>query len=463
MSLIHTGCRKLGAGMLGRKERGQLELFITGSLRDLIPDDHVLVKIDQVLDLSWLRAEVAGLYCADNGRPGIDPEVAVRLMLAGFLLGIVHDRRLMREAQVNLAIRWFIGYALHEALPDHSSLTRIRQRWGEDVFRRIFTRVVRQCQAAGLVSAETIHIDTSLIRANVSMDALIARHLDAVEAANDAERDTRASGKFKKLCRTDPDATMATSSKAPLRPAYKQHTVVDDQEGIVVDVEIVTGEEHDTGRFEERLDAIEETLGIPPRRVTADTIYGVGRVYAALEDRRIDAVIPPLRAPRRKGAQGFPTERFKYDPHHDVVHCPAKKRLTPRNSTRTGKWYRADRRDCARCPLKAQCLPQGAPSRRVHIVTNHAAILRARRRRLAWSQDDYAIYTRHRWRVEGMHGTAKTLHGLARAIRRGLENMKIQALLTATAMNLKKLAAALLIVLRLLLKMRHPSPIPAAA
>ncbi|MFJ1294386.1 transposase [Paracoccus yeei] len=131
--------------MLGRKERGQLELFITGSLRSLIPDDHVLVRVDQVLDLEWLRAEVGALSCADNGRPGVDPEVAVRLMLAGFLLGIVHDRRLMREAQVNLAIRWFIGYALHEALPDHSSLTRIRQRWGEDVFRRIFTRVVSQC------------------------------------------------------------------------------------------------------------------------------------------------------------------------------------------------------------------------------------------------------------------------------------------------------------------------------
>ncbi|PKQ07367.1 MAG: IS5/IS1182 family transposase, partial [Alphaproteobacteria bacterium HGW-Alphaproteobacteria-10] len=126
--------------MLGRKERGQLELFITGSLRDLIPDDHVLVKIDQVLDLGWLRVEVAGLYCADNGRSGVDPEVAVRLMLAGFLLGIVHDRRLLREAQVNLAIRWFAGYGLQDRLPDHSSLTRIRQRWGAERFRRIFER-----------------------------------------------------------------------------------------------------------------------------------------------------------------------------------------------------------------------------------------------------------------------------------------------------------------------------------
>jgi len=449
--------------MLGRKERGQLELFITGSLRDLIPDDHVLVKIDHVLDLGWLRAEVTELYCADNGRPGIDPEVAVRLMLAGFLLGIVHDRRLMREAQVNLAIRWFIGYALHEALPDHSSLTRIRQRWGEDIFRRIFTRVVQQCQAAGLVSAETVHIDASLIRANVSMDALVSHHLDAVEAANDAERDARTSGKFKKLCRTDPDATMATSSRAPLRPAYKQHTAVDDLAGVVVDVEIVTGEEHDTGRFTERLDAIEEALGATPDRITADTIYGVGRVYAALEERQIEAVIPPLRSPRRKGAQGFPTERFKYDPHHDVVRCPAKKRLTPRNSTKSGRWYRADRRDCARCPLKAQCLPQGAPSRRVHIVTNHAVILRARRKRAAWGKDDHAIYTRHRWRVEGAHGTAKTLHGLARAIRRGLENMKIQALLTAIAMNLKKLAAAVILLLCSVMEMRAARPMPASA
>jgi transposase len=114
--------------MLGRKERSQLELFITGSLRQLVPNDHVLVRVDRVLDLSWLRGEVADCYCCDDGRPGIDPEVAVRLMLAGLLTGFIHGRKLMREAHVNIAIRWFAGYALHEKLPDHSSLTRIRQR-----------------------------------------------------------------------------------------------------------------------------------------------------------------------------------------------------------------------------------------------------------------------------------------------------------------------------------------------
>ena len=122
--------------MLGRKERDQLEFFVCGSLRDLLPEDHVLVRVDRVLDLSWLSVEVADLYSDGMGRPGIDPEAAVRLMLAGFLQGIVHERRLMRDAPVNLAIRWFAGYGMAEALPDHSSLTRIRQRWGSGRFSR---------------------------------------------------------------------------------------------------------------------------------------------------------------------------------------------------------------------------------------------------------------------------------------------------------------------------------------
>lgn len=202
---------------------------------------------------------------------------------------------------------------------------------------------------------------------------------------------------------------------------------------------------NDAGRIAERLDALEATLGKAPERITADAAYGIGRVYTALEAREIDAIIPAAKVVRRVGAQGFPTDRFKYDPHHDVVRCPRKKRLTPRHRSKTGRWYRADRRNCASCPLSSSCLPKGAASRRVHITDHHPTILRARRRRRSWGQAEHALYTRHRWRVEGTHGTAKTLHGLSRAIRRGLQNMKIQALLTAIAMNLKKLATAALV------------------
>src|SRR3712207_674155 len=170
--------------MLGRKDRDQAQLFVTGSLRQRVPDKHILARLDRVLDLSWLRAAVADLYCPDNGRPGIDPEVAVRLRLAGFLLGLVHDRRLLREAQVNLAIRYFVGYGLHEALPDHSSLTRIRQRWGPERFKAILTRSVEACVAAGIAKGEVVHIDASLVRADVTWDAIADAHADAVIMAH---------------------------------------------------------------------------------------------------------------------------------------------------------------------------------------------------------------------------------------------------------------------------------------
>ena len=181
--------------MLGRKGRNQLELFVAGSLDQLVPEDHVLARVDRVLDLGWLREEVADCYCADNGRPGIDPEVAVRLMLAGLLLGIVHDRRLMREAQVNIAIRWFIGYGLHERLPDHSSLTRIRQRWGEARFWEIFQRTVAACLDAKIATAEVVHVDASLIRADASWESLVERHADDAMTANPIDREIEAGGR----------------------------------------------------------------------------------------------------------------------------------------------------------------------------------------------------------------------------------------------------------------------------
>jgi transposase len=150
--------------MLGSKPRGQSELLIAGSLRDFVPDSHVLARVDKVLDLSWLRAEVQECYAAHGaGRPGIDPGVALRLMLAGFLLGMVHDRRLMREAQVNIAIRWFAGFGLADVLPDHSSLTRNRQRWDAYRFRAIVVRIMQACMTAGIARGEVVHIDATLI------------------------------------------------------------------------------------------------------------------------------------------------------------------------------------------------------------------------------------------------------------------------------------------------------------
>jgi transposase len=437
--------------MLGRKERDQLELFITGSLRQLIPDEHVLARVDRILDLSWLRKEVLDRYCLDNGRPGIDPETAVRLMLAGLLTGIVHDRKLMREAHVNLAIRWFIGYGLDEKLPHHSSLTRIRQRWGEDRFRKIFKRTVEACFKAKIATAEVVHIDASLIRANVSWDSLAERHVEDVLRNNqsedeiEVERQGRQSGKYKKVCTTDPDATMATNARnRRLEPAYKQHTAVDDKVGVILDVEVTTGQTNEGEMIEPQVDAIESTTGIDIKTITADAGYAYAKVYGALERRGIDALIPAKTEPIKSRV---PLRRFRYDAKHDILKCLRGRVLRPARPIKHGRFFYSKARDCARCPLRGVCLSKGRVNKAVVVGNDYPALLRARRRRERWSEQDQRLYQRHRWRSEGFHGEAKTWHGLARAVRRGLANMKIQAYLTAAAINLKRLAITLIVLL----------------
>jgi len=437
--------------MIGTQDRWQGELFVSGSLRDLIPDEHVLRRVDRVLDRSWLRDAVTDCYCEDHGRPGIDPEAAVRLMLAGFLCGIVHDRKLMREAQVNLAIRWFAGYRLHAALPDHSSLTRIRQRWGEQRFRAVFQRTVRACLEAGIATGEVVHIDATLIRADVSWESLAARHVSAVAEANDAVELSQ-SGTPKRISATDPDATLAKADRrVSAQPSYKQHTAVDDLAGVVVDVVVTTGATSEGDWFAAQLENVASQTGRAIATVTADAGYAYAKIYAVAESAGIKAVVPPKAEPPPKSQ--VPLRRFKYDARHEIVRCPTGRVL--RRSTRAphGWFYRAKVADGRRCLLRETCLPRPHGSRSVVISDGYAALLRARRQRPRWTEREHALDRRHRWRSEGAHAEVKVQHGLRRAVRRRRWNVAIQAYLTAAAMNLKRLAAWLSIFL---LQARRP-------
>jgi len=446
--------------MIGRQDRSQGTIFILGSLGDLVPEDHILKRVDRAMDFSWLRDEVRDSYCEGNGRPGIDPEAALRLMLAGFFQGVVQDRKLMREAQVNVAMRWFAGYRLDEELPDHSSLTRIRQRWGEERFKRIFRRTVQACIRAGLVSGETVHLDATLIRADVSWESLTTEHAEKVLAENGEEEPEapppEGAGPRKKLGRprtrpehpqkwspTDPDASMATGRKDQrLEPSYKQHTAVDDLAGVIVDVELLTGQGDEGGRLPEVLARVEELTGRQVQAATADARYASAANYRAMEERGTEAVIPPVA--ESSVPKHLPLRRFKYDPRRGVK-CPGGQWLHRAGRARNGWLYRAKVGDCRECPLKARCVPPSAKVRVVKIVDGYEALLRARRRReRGWERPTRELYHRHRWRVEGVHGEGKTQHGLRRAVRRRRWNVAIQVYLTAAVMNLKRLAAAVL-------------------
>jgi transposase len=433
--------------MQGKPQVRQRTLFVVGCLDDLVPEDHILKRVDGVLDLSWLAEEVRACYCEDNGRPSIPPEAALRLMLAGVFHAIVSDRKLIKEAEVNLAIRWFAGYGLEDRLPDHSTLTRIRQRWGAERFKRIFLRVVRQCVDAGLVSGETLHIDATQIRANVSWEAVTAAHMERVldengEEESEASEDLAAElarEKGKKRCLTDPDATLSTAKKGqPLQPNYKQHTTADGACGVVVDVEVTTGASSESRELVEQVERAQFLTRRRPRMVTADAGYGHGRNYAALEERGIEPVIKPQRDSTK--SRGVPLSRFRYDPQHQRVRCPKGKVLLPQRTTSEGTWYSAASGDCQSCTLCKQCVAPTSKRRTILIRHGYDALLRARRRRGRWNLYWRQAYSQHFATVEGIHGEAKGQHGLRRAARRGLANMQIQAYLTAMAINLKRLA-----------------------
>jgi transposase len=436
--------------VIGKQERWQEDLFVAGPLSSLIPDDHILKRVDAILDLSWLPELVKDVYCADNGRRSIDPESALRLMLAGFFQGIIHDRKLTREAQVNLAMRWFAGYRLHESLPDHSSLTRIRQRWGAERFKQIFQKIVQQCVDAGLVGGKTVHIDATLIRADVSWESLVQIHTDKVleenpstdESPEDPTPRKAKSSKPQKRSTTDPDATMTTCSHSfHMEPFYKQHGAVDDQCGVIVDIDVTTGQVNEGNQLPEQIERIEANTGQKPETATADKGYAHGANYEHLEQEQIEAIIPPQTSKSKSSC--IPSCRFKYDAKHRIVKCPAKQALTYSSTNEKGDTYRADTKICRKCSMRSRCFSKHACCRTLLIGPGYEALLRARRVHARRDERRRSLYTRHRWRVEGVHGEAKTQHGLRRAARRGLWNVAIQAYLTAVVINLKRLAAVL--------------------
>src|SRR5216117_1855969 len=169
--------------MMGTKAR-QFAPLIHVSLEELVPADHFYRHLERTLDLSFVRKFVQETYAGD-GRPSVDPVVFFKLQLVMFFEGIRSERHLMRHAADRLSVRWFLGYDLGEPLPDHSSLTRIRTRYGVEVFRRFFEKIVEQCQQAGLVWGKELYIDGTKVEANASLDSLKPRfdveaHLDSL-------------------------------------------------------------------------------------------------------------------------------------------------------------------------------------------------------------------------------------------------------------------------------------------
>jgi IS5 family transposase len=319
----------------------------------------------------------------------------------------------MQHVQVNLAYRLFIGYEAHEALPDHSTLSKALDRFGEKLFDELFERSIQQCQRSGLIEGKVLHIDATTIRADIDKSH--------VKQPGSSDVDAR----FERF----PDGT--------LKPGYKQQTVADGQSRVILAVDVIPANEseHDTAIavVEKALKQLDQ----PPEVVCADGAYASGKNKAALDKNGIRLVSPPQPVPHQ-GGKYFTVDQFTYDELADEFVCPAGATLVYACGVKARpgqRRYRVGRKVCGQCPLKTQCTR--APQRQLKVGTHHAALIRLR---ADSKRDDFQQFYRGRApAIEGVFAEAKERHGLRRAWRRGLSKMRIQCLLIAAVINLKRL------------------------
>jgi len=383
-------------------------------LEEYVPSDHRLKRLQRVLDLSFVHEAVRARYCQNNGRGSVDPEVILRLFLLQAIENIDEVRELMRQVQVNLAYRWFIGYELDEKLPDHSTLSKALDRFGDEVFDELFSRSIQQCQRSGLIEGKILHLDATTIRADIDKSH--------VNQPGSSDVDARF-GRF-------PDGT--------LKPGYKQQTVADGQSRVILAVEVIPANEseHDTAI------AVVETalkqLDQPPEVVCADGAYASGKNKAALDKKGIRLVSPPPKAVTYTGNDYFTVEDFVYDESRDEFVCPSGATLVYAGGVKARpgqRRYRVGRKVCGQCSFKTQCTR--APQRQLKVGTHHAALIRLR---ADSKTDDFPqLYRGRAPAIEGVFAEAKERHGLRRAWRRGLSKMRIQCLLIAAVINFKRL------------------------
>lgn len=456
--------------MMTRSDNKQLKFhFIT--IENLVPEDHFLRKLDRLVDFSFVYKETESYYCQNNGRPCIDPVILIKYLLIGFLFGIESERRIEQEIQVNMAYRWFLGLDIDERVPDHSTISQNRRRRfnGTGMFRSLFEQILFQCMEKGLVDGRTVLTDSTHIKANASvkknMKVMAQRETNAYMERLDfyeeqerrrleqtgvirPKRKSRVPKKKplieKTVNLTDPEAGMMKRPGKPTGPHYLSHQSVDMAHGIVVDVAVTPGNANDSGPYLKRTEYMQKRLGLDVRTAGADSAYGTSLICQALEDMGID-----LHTPGTTGGVNYKTEftreDFIYQKESVCFVCPSGKLLKLRSLEREEynicRVYRAERRDCQGCPMFSRCVSPSQRSRTVRVNIFEDAVRRCHARRGS-EFNRYILGQRQIW-CEGSFTAQKARHNLRKLYRRGLEAAETHCLLSAMALNLKRMVKCL--------------------
>jgi len=448
--------------MMGERTVMQEPLFYSFSLERHVPADHLLRRIDRFVDLSGLREHLRPYY-SETGRPSVDPELMIRMLLIGYCLGIRSERRLCEEVHLNLAYRWFCRLGLDGGVPDHSTFSKNRHgRFRDsDLLRLLFETTVERCMAEGLVGGEGFAVDASMIKADANRQRSVpgSEGLPA-EAVSHAVReylavlDDAAFGaatpvvpKFVSVA--DPASRWTGANGGLAFFAYCTNYLIDLKHAVIMDVEATTAVRQAEVTAQRRmLERTQDRFGVWPERLAADTGYGSAENLAWLvHERGIEPHIPVFDKDRTDGS--FARSDFVYDHSQDTYTCPGGKELRQYwQESRAAKAqppadglyrYRARKADCDTCALRPRCRP-GNQGRKLLRSIHEGARDLARDLSLT---DAYLTSRRERKKVEMLFAHLKRILKLDRLRLRGPNGAKDEFLLAATAQNLRKMAKLL--------------------
>lgn len=430
-------------------------------IENLVPQDHILRKIDKYIDFSFIRDITKDLYCHDNGRPAIDPIILFKMLFIGYLFGIRSERQLIRDIEVNVAYRWFLGFSLTDKIPDHSTISQNRRRRfkSTNISQQIFDNIVLQAISHKLVDGKILYTDSTHLKANANKRKLIEQEVEKsvkdyvadLDKAIDEDRiahgkkplkKTKKSVEIKKtkISTTDPESGYMVRDGKPEGFFYLDHRTVDSKNNIIVDVHVTPGNVNDVDPYLKRLDRIRETFKFNIKYCGLDAGYFTNPVCKGIADRNITSAIAYRRSPHEKGK--YTKNKFQYVKEWDVYACPNNCFLKYKTTTRGGyKEYVCNKAICSSCEYKEACLTGKTEFRTIrrHVWEEY------KEKNIAFLKTDKGkrIYKRRKETIERSFADSKELHGLRYCRFRGLTKVSEQCLLTAAVQNMKKIARAL--------------------
>jgi len=435
--------------MMGHHARSEA-LFYYFRLEDQVPENHLLRLIDKHVSFEFVREQLKDRY-SETGRPSIDPELLLRILLIGYLYGITSERKLVEELRMHLAWRWFTGLSFDQEIPHHSTFSKNRHgRFQESkLFEQLFERIVRQCMEAGLVRGQELSVDGSFVEANAAKESRIPReqlaeaaqvhhtlrqYLVELEEQNPVEEPVH---EQEQVSTTDPDSTYATKGGTPARLGYYDNYLVDNASCVIVGVQATAARlSQETVAAKDMLTRFRQWQGRDPESVAADATYGNGEFLQWLVNRGITPYMRTRDSALRKNNPGYGPERFTYLPESNSYRCPAGEQLNyvGLNVRNRAHAYIGSAKRCGACSQKAQCTSGRYKYLAIHIHES----ARQRARELA-NTPEFAKAQRQRKKVEALFAELKNQVGLRRLRLRRMRFVREQFYLAATVQNLKRL------------------------